>query len=130
MGASAKLEGLKQSWIVYSVFAAVVEIARDGLDSYSLTNAAIRIGVTFGFAWYLTKQLREKSSLVWAFGVVFGLLGTIVACITIVETLVDVSEGNGFELSRFLLAAASAVIHVRTFRVLRDALVKRHVMAD
>ena len=128
MGASAKLERLKQWWILYSVFAAIVELVRDGFDSYSLTNAAIRIGVTFGLAWYLTKQLREKSSLVWAFGVVFGLLGTIGACIRIVETLVD--EGNGFELSRFLLAAASAVIHIRTFRVLRDVDVKRHVMAD
>jgi hypothetical protein len=130
MGARQKLVALKNSWLAYAAFAALVEIFRDGLDSTSLFNAALRIGVTYGFAWYFTKQLADKSSLMWAFGVVFGLIGAIGAGIDIVETVVDASEGYGFELGKFLLAAASAVIHIRTFRVLRDAEVKHHVMVD
>jgi hypothetical protein len=125
MGVGAKLAGLKQSWIAYSVFAAGIEMLRDGISSESLTAAAIRIGVTVAFAWYFTKQLDEKSSLMWAFGVVFGLLGAIGAGIELVQTLVD-----GFVLSKFLLAAGSGYIHIRTFLVLRDAEVKRHVMSD
>lgn len=129
MSATAKLDRLKHEWLAYAGFAALVETIRDGLDSTSLFNAALRIGLTFGFAWYMTKQLAEKSSLVWAFGVVFAVIGTIGAGIAIVETVVDV-DGFGFELSKFLLASASGYIHVRTFRVLRDVDVKRHVMLD
>lgn len=127
MGVDAKLANLKHSWIAYSVFAAGIETLRDGIDSQSLTAAIVRIGVTFGFAWYFTKQLNDKSSLMWAFGVVFGLLGALGAGIEIVQTFID---EYGFELSKFLLAVGSGYIHVRTFRVLRDAEVKRHVMSD
>jgi hypothetical protein len=129
MGAAAKLNGLKHEWVMYAVFAAVVETFRDGLDSTSLTNAVLRIGLTFGFAWYLTRQLLDRSSLVWAFVVVFTLLASITSGIEVIDTLLD-ADGRGFELGRFLLAAGSVVINIRTFRVLRDREVKHHVMLD
>jgi hypothetical protein len=126
MGATTKLDDLKHAWFAYGVFAALLELLRDGVDSQSLTAAAVRIGVTIAFAWWFTKQLRDRSSLAWAFGVVFGLLGALGAALEIIETFHD----EYFELSRFLLAAGSGYIHVRMFRVLRDPEVKRHVMAD
>jgi hypothetical protein len=47
--------------------------------------------------------------------------------IVAVNTLVG---DGGFDLGEFLLAVASAVIHFRTYRVLRDTEVKHHVMID
>lgn len=128
MGAHAKLAQLKYTWFGYGAVVAVVELVRDGFDRTSMFEAALRVGLTAGIGWYLTKQLADKSSLVWAFGVVFGLIGAIVAGIDVVATLVDASEGHGFELARFLLSSAAAVVHVRTFRVLRDTEVRHHVM--
>ncbi len=130
MGASAKLERLRLSWIGYGVFIAIVGLFRDGIYSQSLIDAAIRIGVTFAFARFLTKQLDQKSSLTWAFGVVFGLIGAVTAGIEVIGTIVDATDGHGFELGTFLLSAASVVIHVQTFRLLRDSEIKRHVMLD
>jgi hypothetical protein len=130
MGPRAKLERLEHAWLVYAVCVALLELFRDGLSSDALVAAAIRIGLTYGFAWYLTKELAGKSSLVWAFGVVFTLIATVTAGIEIVEILVDASEGRGIAVFRLLLAAGSGCMNVYTFRVLRDREVKRHVMSD
>ena len=127
MSATDKLVRLKYWWLAYAVLVVGAETVR---GYTTLFEAAIFLALIYGLASYLTKQLVEKSSLVWAFGVVFGLIGTLTAGIALVETIVDASDGRGFDLGKFLLAAASAYIHVRTFRVLRDADVKRHVMLD
>jgi len=130
MDARAKLEGLRRQWVVYAVFVAILEAFREGFDSQWLLRAALRIGVTFGLAWYLTTELDRRSSLVWAFGVVFGLLGAIARAIQIIEMLVGAGRGGGLDLGALLLAAGSGYIHIQTFRVLRDPQVKRHVMLD
>jgi hypothetical protein len=129
MDARAKLDRLKYTWVGYGIVVAILEIVRDGLYSDSIVAAAIRIALTWFFAVYLTRQLWQKSSLVWAFGVVFGLIGTIAAGIVMIEELTD-PDGYGFDLVRFLLAGASGYVHFRTFRLLRDRDVKRHVMLD
>jgi hypothetical protein len=123
MGAVNKLEKLRNTWIAYGVFLAIIEVVTSG---FVLIDIVLRIGFVSATAYVLTKQLVQKSTLVWAVGVVFGAIGTITAAISMVETL----NGRTFDVSRFLLAVASAYVHVQTFRVLRDAEVKRHVMLD
>src|SRR5437016_4892783 len=127
MDAGAKLDRLRNEWFVYAVVVAILRLIRE-TPWDSLVSAALRVAVTYGLAWYVTKELREKSSLVWAFGVAFGLLGALAAVITIVSMLVELADGGSFELIPFLLALASGYMHLRVFRVLRDRDVKRHVM--
>jgi hypothetical protein len=129
MGASAKLERLKYSWVAYAAIVSIVDMFRHGFDRESFVGAGLHVGVTYVLAWYVMRQLNRKSSLVWAFGVVIGCLGAIGAFLEIIRAIVD-PDDLGFELDTFLLACAGAYIHVTTFRVLRDPEVKRHVMLD
>src|SRR5437764_1204795 len=107
MAAGAKLDRLRNEWFVYAVVVAILGLIRERHEPDSLASAALRVAVTYGLAWYVTKELREKSSLVWAFGVAFGLLGALAAVITIVSMLVELADGGSFELIPFLLALAS-----------------------
>ena len=69
------LDRLKLEWIVYAFAVAILSLFQDGFDSDSLLSAALRVAITFALASYVTRSLDQRSSLIWAFGVTFGLLG-------------------------------------------------------
>jgi hypothetical protein len=122
MGPSAKLDRLRTEWILYAVFCAIVELARGG---YTPFQALFHIAVIAAVAWYLVRELQQKSSLVWAFGVVLGLTGAIGRAIALVIAL-----RHGDLDCDALLLAASVIIHIRVFGVLRNREVKHFVMLD
>jgi hypothetical protein len=122
MGPVAKLNQLRTEWVVYAVFCAVAELT---FGYYTVFDAVLRVAVTAAVAWYLIRELQQKSSLVWAFGVVGGVTGALGSAIAVLLAL-----RHGDLDPRSLLDVASALIHVRMFRVLRDREVKQHVMSD
>lgn len=129
MGAGAKLDRLKLEWIAYGVLAAVLGWLRDTPGSEGLRDVVIQVAVSAAIAWFFTRQLQRKSSVTWAFGVVIGLLGGIVSALAVIGCIAEAAEGE-LDVLALAHALASTYIYFRTFRLLRDTEVKRHVMLD
>jgi len=124
MSAPAKLRSLVYGWVAYAAFASLLEIVTWGFDA---GEVAVRIGLAYGIAWVVSRQLARKSSLTWALAVAFSFLSGIAGLIRILEILLN-NQGEGFiELAR---ALAWTLTNYYMFRVLRSREVKRFVMLD
>jgi hypothetical protein len=125
MSASSKIERLRNLWLGYAVFAVVVALLRTGFHREAIGNALSGGALMAGLSWYFTIKLDKKSSLVWAFWVVGNVLAIALA---VLQILAMFHEDARFDVLLLVRCAVAIVVHVYTFRTLRDADVKRHVM--
>jgi hypothetical protein len=125
MTASSKIERLRNLWIGYAAFAVVMALIRTGFHREAILNALTGGALMAGIAWYFTRKLDRKSSLVWAFWVVGTVLGVALAGLQILAMF---QEGETFDALLLVRCAVAVYVHVVTFRTLRDADVKRFVM--
>jgi 4-amino-4-deoxy-L-arabinose transferase-like glycosyltransferase len=125
MSASSKIERLRNLWLGYAAFAVVIALLRTGFHREAIGNALTGGALMAGISWYFTLKLDKKSSLVWAFWVVGNVLCIGLAALQILSMF---SEEGVFEILVLVRCAVAIAVHVFTFRTLRDADVKRHVM--
>jgi hypothetical protein len=125
MTASSKIERLRNIWIGYAAFAVVMALIRTGFHREAILNALTGGALMAGIAWYFSRKLDRKSSLVWAFWLVGTVLGVALAGLEIVSMF---SEDGVFDAMQLIRSGVAIAIHVITFRTLRDADVKRYVM--
>lgn len=125
MTASSKIERLRNLWLGYAAFAVVVALIRTGFHREAVLKALTGGALMAGIAWYFSRRLDKKSSLVWAFWLVGTVLGIALAGL---EILAMFQEGEHFDFMQLVRSSVAIGIHVFTFRTLRDADVKRFVM--
>jgi hypothetical protein len=125
MSASSKIERLRNLWLGYAAFAVVMALIRTGFHREAILDALTGGALMAGIAWYFSRRLDSKSSLVWAFWLVGTVLGIALAGLEIASMF---GEGAHFDVLQLVRSGIAIYVHVFTFRTLRDADVKRFVM--
>lgn len=128
MTAREKIQNLTNAWYGYFAAAGLVSVVRAGFGIFSIVITVFATLGLFLMTWFIGKRLLAKSSFTRIALVITSFLVAAMSGYGVAKgTWMFIHDWSFSLLIGILLGAGSAMMHVRSFRVLTDSSVKAYI---